>query len=140
MSEDRQQDLLSALVILRPAGEEPTMDGLTADCVHRFVPSPDVVRTVSRWFTARGFEVGDAVGISFALTGPRSLFADTFGPPEGAPRPEARNADASDRLDADAPDADAPHALDADALPGDVARYISEITFAAPPDFGPPHP
>ncbi|MDW8808087.1 hypothetical protein P1P68_25705 [Streptomyces scabiei] len=132
MSEDRQQDLLSALVILRPAGEEPTMDALTADRVHRLVPSPDVVRTVNRWFTARGFEVGDAVGISFALTGPRSLFADTFGLREGAPRPEARNADA--------PDADAPYTLNADALPGDVARYISEITFPAPPDFGPPHP
>lgn len=120
MSEGRQQDLLSALVILRPAGEEkPAVGELTAESVHRLVPSPDVVRTVSRWFTARGFEVGDAVGISFALTGPRSLFHVTFGLPEGVPRPEA---------------------LNADALPGDVARHISEITFAAPPDFGPAHP
>ncbi|MFE7760446.1 hypothetical protein [Streptomyces sp. NPDC057438] len=119
MSKGRQQDLLSALVVLRSAGEEATTDGLTADRVHRFVPSPDAVRTVSRWFTARGFEVGDAVGISFALTGPRSLFHDTFGLPEDAPRPTA---------------------LPTDALPGDVARYVSEITFAAPPDFGPAHP
>ncbi|MFE2213453.1 hypothetical protein ACFW93_16035 [Streptomyces canus] len=95
------------------------MDRLTADRVHHLVPSPDVVRTVSQWFTSRGFEVGDAVGISFALTGPRSLFDDTFGLSEGAPRPEA---------------------LGVDALPLEVARHIREITFTAPPEFGPTNP
>lgn len=95
------------------------MDRLTADRIHRLVPSPDVVQTVSQWFTSRGFEVDDAVGISFAITGPRSLFDDTFGFFEGAPRHEA---------------------LSVDALPLDVARHISTITFTAPPEFGPADP
>ncbi|MGW1672420.1 hypothetical protein [Streptomyces sp. NPDC002324] len=43
----------------------------------------------------RGFEVGDAVGISFALTGPPSLFDATFAGREGqgAPRHEALSVD-----------------------------------------------
>ncbi|EMF57525.1 hypothetical protein QBA35_40315 [Streptomyces bottropensis] len=118
---DDRRRLLSALVVLRPSGEGPVMDRLTADRVHRLVPSPDVVRTVRQWFTSRGFEVGDAVGISFALTGPPFLFDATFARPEdqGVPRHEA---------------------LSVDALPRDVARHISEIAFTTPPDFGPAHP
>ena len=95
------------------------MDRLTADRVHQTLPSRDVVRTVSQWFASRGFEVGDAVGISLALTGPRSLFDATFALSEGAPRHES---------------------LSIDALPVDVARHINEITFTAPPEFGPATP
>ncbi|GAA2428983.1 hypothetical protein [Streptomyces macrosporus] len=112
--------ILSALVVLRPTGEGPALDHLIADRVHRFLPSPDVVRTVAAWFASRGFDVDEAVGISFALTGPRSLFQETFRLRGGDPRQEAP--------------------LGLDALPREVARHISAVTFTAPPDFGPGNP
>ncbi|GGO91880.1 hypothetical protein [Wenjunlia tyrosinilytica] len=113
------EQALSALVILRPPGEGPVVDRLTADRVHQLIPSPSVVQTVTEWFASRGFDVGEAVGISFALTGPRSLFEDTFHLPAGRPGYEP---------------------LGLDALPQDVARHISTITFAPPPEFGPDNP
>lgn len=111
---------LSALVVLRAVGEEPAMDHLTADRVHRFVPPPEVVRTVTAWFASRGFDVGEATGISFALTGPRSLFRETF------------------RLRGGDPPREEPLGLD--ALPQEVARHVSAVVFTAPPDFGPGNP
>ncbi|AZQ40157.1 hypothetical protein EJ357_47670 [Streptomyces cyaneochromogenes] len=95
------------------------MEEITANHVHQFLPSPDVVRAVTRWFTSRGFDVGETVGISFPLTGPHSLFQDTFHLPAGELPQEA---------------------LSLDALPPDIARHIDTATFTPPPEFGPGNP
>jgi hypothetical protein len=76
---------------------------------------------VSEFFATSGFETGPFVGTSFAITGPRERFEETFGATAGSSLAETR-----------------PVELSPSALPDDVAGAIAVIAVGGPPDFGPP--
>jgi hypothetical protein len=76
---------------------------------------------VSAFFAEAGFETGPFVGTSFAITGPRERFDDTFGAGAGSSLAEA-----------------GPAELSLSAIPDDIAGTIAAIAVGGPPDFGPP--
>jgi hypothetical protein len=76
---------------------------------------------VSEFFATAGFETGPFVGTSFAITGPRGRFEETFGAAAGSSLAQTR-----------------PVELSTSALPDDVAGAIAAIAVGGPPDFGPP--
>jgi|SRR5215211_2015036 len=76
---------------------------------------------VCGFFATAGFETGPFVGTSFAITGPRERFEETFGAAAGSSLAETR-----------------PVELPTSAVPDDVAEAIEAIAVGGPPDFGPP--
>jgi hypothetical protein len=78
-------------------------------------------RDVSEFFATAGFETGPFVGTSFAISGPRERFEETFGAEAGASLGETT-----------------PVELPASALPDTVAGAIAAIAVGGSPDFGPP--
>jgi hypothetical protein len=81
----------------------------------------DAASEISAFFANAGFETGPFVGTSFAITGTRERFEDTFGAAAGSSLAETR-----------------PVELSPSALPDDVAGAIVAIAVGGPPDFGPP--
>ena len=88
---------------------------LSAEVVLRDVAGASAVR---QWFTGRGFTTSAPAGVSFSVTGPRSLFERTF-----HVEFDEDNQPGRDVLELPPP-ATIPDAVDV-------------VTFSAPPDFGP---
>ena len=76
---------------------------------------------VSGFFATAGFETGPFVGASFAISGPRERFEETFGAEAGASLGET-----------------SPIELSPSVLPDAIAGAIAVIAVGGPPDFGPP--
>lgn len=112
---------LSALVVLRPRdGRELTGDAqITAETLAGYLPDPQAVEAARAYFRWAGYSVTVAAGISFSITGPRSLFERTFG---GLPP--------------------APGGLELplDPLPEELRPLVQAVAFTPPPDFGPTSP
>jgi hypothetical protein len=124
---------VSALVVLRPRTGVPVAgaDSITAETVERFQPDPEAARHAADFFRARGFDVGPVVGLSFAITGPGSLFEATFGA-------QPAIVDAARTLEGVAPTSASE--LDLSALPTELRSHIEAVAFPRPPDFGPRSP
>lgn len=90
---------------------------LSAEVVLREHADPSALR---QWFDGRGFTTGEPAGISFSVTGPRSLFERTFDVDLDENRPGL------DVLELPLPE-----------LPAGLAETVAAVTFAPPPDFGP---
>lgn len=101
---------ISAQVVLRAKGP------ITAATLAANQPPNETVETVQKLFSEAGFKLGPYVGISFSISGPRSLFEKFFGT----------------RLDKVQG-----YELPLDSLPKKVAALIQAVTFTPPPDFGP---
>jgi hypothetical protein len=107
-----------ALVVLRPAGGGDVTGGpITAADVGRHAPDPQAAERARRAFADAGFEVGELVGISFSIAGPRRLLEAWF---PGFVKLEGTGAE-----------------LPLDRLPSDVAETVQAVVTEAPPEFGP---
>jgi hypothetical protein len=127
------QGRLSALVVLRPKdGRSLTgTEAITSDTVDRYRPSPEGASRAAGYFRDAGFEVSEVGGISFSITGPRSLFEERFGE-----RLEPRREGGVDSVRTEGGSLE----LSLDRLPPDVAGHVQAVTFTPPPDFGPGNP
>ena len=120
---------LSALVVLRPAGGSlEASDRITSENVAEYLPDPEAVERVVRWFRTAGFGVGSPYGLSLSIEGPPSVFRRTFGSSVRLPDPAASLADRESAKGV---------ALPLDPLPADVRDAIETVEFTPPPAFGP---
>jgi hypothetical protein len=101
---------ISAQVVLRAKGP------ITVATLAANQPPKEAVDAARKLFREAGFELGDYVGISFSISGSRSLFEKFF---------KTR----LDKLKG--------YELPLRALPKDVVSLIEAVTFTPPPDFGP---
>jgi hypothetical protein len=110
---------LSALVVLA-APAAPGAGGYTA--ADGPPALPESAERLRDWFSAKGFEADPIVGISFSISGPRDLFADTFAGSDPGPDGE----------------------LDLTALrrplEPSLAASLAAVVVNGPPDFGPGNP
>lgn len=126
----RDDPTLAAQVVLRPAsGAAPPAEQLTAATLRRYEPSAHAAATAQAYFRETGFDVGDLVGISFSVTGPRSRFEAVFG--------DTITVDDAGPGAAGVMVAGGGRELRLDLLPGDVAAAVQAVTFTPPPEFGP---
>ena len=128
-----EESRISALVVLRPENDDAGSGPITSEVVGSFMPSPAAVEAATSFFAKEGFDVGDAVAISFSITGPRSLFEKLFGQKleiersrGGEPR--------SVRLDSGSLE------FNLSVLPKSISQNLRAVTFTPPPDFGPGNP
>ncbi len=129
MSDAETSRKISAQVLLRPAAGARLADAeITAANVERLRPAAEAVDRVRRFFAAAGFEVGELVGNSFAVTAPASRFERVFELPVEAVEGALgwRRAGGDVTLE-----------LPAEAMPEEVAREVAAVTFTPPPEFGP---
>jgi hypothetical protein len=124
---------LSALVVLRPKdGRRLTgSEAITSETVDRYRPSPEGASRAAAYFRDAGFEVSELGGISFSITGHRSLFEERFGE-----RLEPRREGGVDSVRTEGGRLELP----LDRLPPEVAGHVQAVTFTPPPDFGPGNP
>jgi hypothetical protein len=120
--------------VLRPAGGRD-IDGreaITASSVAAFQPDAAAVAEAQAFFRARGFDLEQPVGISFSITGPRSLFESTFG--------ERLDTEQEGGVVQSARPSRGGLELPLERLPATVARAVQAVTFTPPPAFGPGNP
>jgi hypothetical protein len=73
-------DPLTLTVVLRPAsGEDLPAAGLTSQTVAGAAPDPAAAERARALFAARGFEVGQLVGIAFSITAPIEVAREVIG-------------------------------------------------------------
>jgi hypothetical protein len=118
-------DVLSATVLLRPAGGGSVADVARAETAEQMLPDPTVVERVQAYFRDTGFDVTGAVGPSFSIVGSPELFERTF----------ATRLEASER--GGVRTREGALELPLEPLPRDVTEGVEAVTFTAPPDFGP---
>jgi hypothetical protein len=127
-----EASVLSALVVMRPpAGGPLSGASITSESVAGLMPDPAAVERARSHFSSRGFEVSEAVAISFSITGPRSVFEETFG--------DHPALDAAERTVRGA-GGEGPLELPLDRLPDEVRETVEAVTFTPPPAFGPTAP
>lgn len=130
MSAQNKQNL-SAQVILRPAGGKESLppEQITAENVHKMMPSAADAAAAQRFFANAGFDVGGVFGNSFSITGEQKLFEKIFGTKiftneKLAIKSRSKTAAESSELPSD-------------KLPEDTRKIVETVTFTEPPDFGP---
>jgi hypothetical protein len=111
MTEEQQ----SAQVVLRHGPASGTDEVRAAEVA----PPADVADRVASWFHAQGFDIGPIVGISFAISGPASLFEQVFGTSPAV----------GESLE-----------LPLATLADDVVEQVDAVIVPPPPDFGPGNP
>jgi hypothetical protein len=112
-----EDPVISAQVLLRAAdGKKPSDADLTAARIKQIVPDRPTIDMVTGVFSRARFEVGQVVGLSFSITGRRSLFDSFLGVSGAGTRPGE---------------------VSLERLPQPARRAIAAITFPPPPDFGP---
>lgn len=123
----------SALVVLSPhqARALPDVREITSARVSSILPDPAAVAIVRDFFQSRAFEVGEAFGNSFSITGPASVFRSTFGPGDHLPRYDGGG---------DVPGRQEVAELPLDLLPSHVASSIQAVVVTPPPELHPNPP
>jgi hypothetical protein len=115
-------ELLSATVLLRPAGGSSVADVARAETADQLLPNPQLAAQVQAYFREAGFDVTAAVGPTFSIVGPRQLFEQTFSTRlEGDEREGVRTTEGALEL----------------PLPPALGDAVEAVTFTPPPDFGP---
>ena len=101
-------------VVLRPAsGEDLPAGGLTARTLPGAAPDAAAAERVRALFAARGFDVGQLVGIAFSITASSDVARQTFGSV-----PEVGS-------------------LSLERLPPDIREHVLAVEAEPPLDFGP---
>lgn len=114
--------MTSAQVILRPASGRAAREGtITAATIGEYIPDPEKAEHIRRLFQELGFDTGEIVGNSFAITAPVARFEKVFDTKLG---PKNTRADRG-------------YELPLDALESTITGAVEAITFTPPPDFGP---
>jgi hypothetical protein len=121
-------EILSALVVMRSrSGEIVPGELVTSANIDQYAPDPGAVQAVIDYFAAAGFEVGQPLGISFAITANRSHFESVFGARLAVEETRGvLRVVTDDGLE-----------LPLDSIPDSMRDHIHAITFTPPPDFGP---
>lgn len=120
---------LAAEVIFRPPGGRLSdRDRITSANVAAYLPEPAAVAVAADFFRDRRFEVSEPRGISFTISGPRSVFERTFGE-----RLTVLHRNEATRATGEAD----PLELPLDQIPPAVRDVIEAVTFTPPPDYGP---
>ena len=122
--------VVSAEVVLAPASGASLENAvITAENVKSFAPSPDAVDAAKRYFAQAGFKTGGLRGISFTISGPRSVFEHAFATKIG---PDAKSAPRKGQgTEGSVVE------LPLTQLPASVRRGIKAVTLSRPLDFGP---
>lgn len=128
--------MISALVILRPAGAEALSrtDPITSDTISRFLPDPQGARDVIREFKQLGFITGPLIGNSFSIEGKTAHFESVFG---------GQISESKDGLAFTASSSTVNTAVETSRqlplamLAETVRQQLDSIVFPEPPDFGP---
>jgi hypothetical protein len=76
-------EMLSAQVVLRSASGAPFRPDapITAANIGEHAPAPEDAAIAKQRFRLAGFAVGEVGGISFSISGPRTLFEEFFSTP-----------------------------------------------------------
>jgi hypothetical protein len=115
-------DLLSATVLLRPAGGGSAADYATVETADRLLPDPQAAEQAQAYFRDAGFDVTAAFGPTFSIVASRELFERTFATRlKGADREGVTTEEGAFEL----------------PLPADLGEAVEAVTFTPPPDFGP---
>lgn len=125
----KEQEIVSAQVMLRSASGKAPDAHLTAETLGQYLPSPEAAAQARAAFAAAGFEVGPLVGNGFSITAPIATFERVF---QTKLRRAPRGAVQSIREDGSAQ-----IELPLEKLSGELSRHVAAITFTPPPDFGP---
>jgi hypothetical protein len=127
----RKEPVLSAQVVLRSASGKPADGGaaITAATIGEYLPSPEVVAGAKQAFARRGFQVGEVVGNSFAITASGEAFEKLFH--ARFRRGERGEVTVQGRSESER------YELPLGRLPEEIARFVVAVTFSPPPDFGP---
>jgi hypothetical protein len=121
--------VVSAEVVFAPASGASLENAvITAENVKSFAPAPDAVDAAKRYFTQAGFQTSGLNGISFTISGPRSVFEHAFATKIG---PDAKGAAKKGQSQQGGGE------LPLTQLPAPVRRGIKAITFSRPLDYGP---
>lgn len=120
--------MVSAQVVLRPAGGGRAPEIVTSANVHEALPSRESVASASRHFAGAGFSIGSAAGNSFSITGRVLDFEKAFG--------VMLRSRADGGMEAVDQSGTGSLELPLGTLPPAIARIIEAITFTPPPDFG----
>ena len=114
--------IVSAQVILRPASGRSAREGtITAATIGEYLPDPEKGRQIRDFFRELGFDTGEIVGTSFAITATMGIFEKVFDTKLGS-----RNTGAAGGYEPPL-----------DALENTIAESVEAVTFTPPPDFGP---
>jgi len=128
----QEKKLLSAQIALRPASGKAfnAQTAITSENIGDYLPASETVDAARKGFAEAGFEVGNAVGMSFAITAPASTFEKVF----------KVKLEADDRGGIKVTDhkgGDQKYELPVTALPTELQQSVVAATFSPPPDFGP---
>jgi hypothetical protein len=128
---DPKEPVLSAQVLLRSASGKPA-DGraaITAANIREYLPSPEVAAGAKQAFARRGFQVGEVVGNSFAITASGEIFEKLF---HAKLRPGEKGG-----VTVQGKGKSGSYELPLAHLPEEITRFVEAVTFSPPPDFGP---
>ena len=127
----REKPVLSAQVLLRSASGKAADGGarITAATIGEYLPSPEAAASAQRAFAQRGFQVGNVVGNSFAITASAEAFEKLFH--AKVRRGERGEATVLRKSESDRYELPLAH------LPREIAGFVEAVTFSPPPDFGP---
>lgn len=134
---DESNDLVTALVMMRPAGTGSFHSGapIQASNLASVTPATSDVEQVAARFRDLGFEVGPPVGVSMAITAPIDHFQSVFDTVL-----DRHDAGWTVRVDATARDTgDAAGAVDVTSVPLDaldamIARRVERVILEPPRD------
>jgi len=127
----KKQQTVSAQVVLRSAsGKRPHGRAvITSENIGEYLPSPETAQACRTAFAAQGFQVGDVLGNSFAITAPRETFERLF--------KTTLRSRAGGGVESVGPGDRGSEELPLNTLPQDIAQFVEAVTFTPPPDFGP---
>ncbi len=126
----KKDEIVSAQVILYPASGMRINGSvtITAENLSEFLPSQSAVTSAINAFRSRGFEVGPFVGISFSITGPVSIFEETFGMHLHRGEDAAIEFVVGERVNV--------KELTHERLPKELQESVQTVTFPPPVEFG----
>jgi hypothetical protein len=128
---NKASDVISALVLLRPAHGKPLRElpPPTSSNLEEYLPSASDAERALRSFHNAGFQVGPLIGISFSIAAPASKFESYF-------RTKLARTEHRGVMTAHT-GSKGGYELPLDALPSEAAEVIEAITFEPPREYSP---
>lgn len=129
---DKNKETVSAQVILKASGGEdaPSPASLTAENIHRYLPSDEDFKKAQAYFDKLGFDVQAAYGNSFSISGSSKHFEKVF-------KTKLAKTEKGGIKSLAAKDSAESLELPTDKLSKEVKDIVATVTFSEPPDFGP---
>jgi hypothetical protein len=123
--------VVSAQVVLRSASGERLANAtaITTDNIGEFMPSATTIAKARQAFIDAGFDVGNVVGNSFAITAPIATFEKVF-------KTQLQLHDQNNMQFVEVGKSGG-YELPLDTAPASITGLVEAITFTSPPDFGP---